>query len=72
MPGTPIPHIEHAAVDPLSAEFFALKVLPREFPHGEDDEEDGETCKVVVDKIVQRVQDQCKVEPEIIEKDVVR
>ena len=71
----------------LESEFFAFKVLPREFVTGptvnvdEDETEEvmaGETCRMVADKIVKRIRDQCQRvgvavgDDFIIEKDVVR
>jgi hypothetical protein len=44
-PSTPLPDVEHAAVDPGASEFFAFKALPREFVArgasvGESEDED--------------------------------
>jgi hypothetical protein len=64
--------VEHALVDPNASEFFAFKVLPREFIakgalrfiEDDDDELDvdaeaGETCKATVDRLVRRVREAC-------------
>jgi hypothetical protein len=53
-----------------SNEFFAFKILPREFVaahlsgslHEEDQEEDrgkDDTCKIVADRMVKRIRDEC-------------
>ncbi len=76
--------IEHAKVDPLVSEFFAFKVLPREFGSrgasslgdGSDDETDAEadsaeTCEAVGEKIVRRIRDQCKRSRFALEDDFV-
>ena len=72
-PDTPVPQVEHAELNLLASEFFAFKVLPREFiapgartaVSDSDDEygieaENGETCKAVTEKVVKRIHEQCK------------
>jgi hypothetical protein len=55
---------------PTSNEFFAFKVLPREFvaaqlsgsQQDEDEEEDrgkDDTCKIVANRMVKRIRDEC-------------
>ncbi|CAD6587952.1 MAG: hypothetical protein TREMPRED_004898, partial [Tremellales sp. Tagirdzhanova-0007] len=64
---------EHAEVNLVSSEFFAFKILPREFNEpgastavsDSDDElnieaENGETCKAVTERVVRRINEQCK------------
>ena len=78
----------HPLPTSLDTEFFAFKVLPREFAvHGpsgviDSEEEDAastnETCRQVADRIVKRIRDQSqRVHPGmkddfVVEKDVVR
>ncbi|KAK4688765.1 phosphatidylinositol 4-phosphatase, partial [Tremellales sp. Uapishka_1] len=72
-PSTPGMDVEHSSVNPLGGEYFAFKALPREFiargastvVEDSDDEVDlgaqtGESCLAVVDRLVKRVQEQCK------------
>lgn len=60
------------------SEFFAFKVLPREFSSGLDDLDSdagpSETCLAVVDRLVERVAEECGKhgEPEIVEEDIVK
>lgn len=71
-PGTPAAHVEHAPIDPNASEFFAFKVLPREFiargassfvdedEEGLDQDADvGESCKATVDRLVKRIREAC-------------
>lgn len=70
-PSTPLPSVEHADIDPLSSEYYAFKVLPREFitrgasTVNDDDLDDadisevGDSCKAVTDRAVKRISDQC-------------
>ncbi|ORY31290.1 SacI homology domain-domain-containing protein [Naematelia encephala] len=70
-PGTPTIDVEHAPINPDSSEFFAFKVLPREFitrgasSFAADEDDDAyadvnETCQAVVERIVRRIREQCK------------
>lgn len=84
IPGTPIADIRSAQGNPLASEFYAFKVLPREFMHSstaEDDDsgaESGETCRAVAEGIVSRIVEQYRRlrpglgEGVIISEDVVR
>ncbi|ORX40908.1 SacI homology domain-domain-containing protein [Kockovaella imperatae] len=71
-------------LDPHTTEFFAFKILPREFAvrptsieDSETDDEGGanETCRQAADRIVKRISDQCRrvnpLDKFVIDKDVV-
>lgn len=70
-PSTPLPSVEHADINPLLTEYYAFKVLPREFitrgasTVNDDDLDDadisevGETCQAVTERAVKRIRDQC-------------
>ena len=62
--------IEFTGTATNTNEFFAFKVLPREFvaahlsgsQHDEDEEEDrgkDDSCKIVADRMVKRIRDEC-------------
>lgn len=70
-PSTPLPSIEHADINPYLTEYYAFKVLPREFVTrgastvNDDDLDDadvsevGDTCRAVTERAVRRIRDQC-------------
>lgn len=70
-PTTPLPSVEHADINPLLTEFYAFKVLPREFTTSgastviDDDLDDadisevGDSCQAVTERAVKRIRDQC-------------
>jgi len=75
--------VEHADINPLSSEYYAFKVLPREFitrgasTVNDDDLDDadisevGDSCRAVTERAVKRISDQCAKVSEVGEDFVV-
>lgn len=82
-PSTPLPSVEHADINPHLTEYYAFKVLPREFVTrgastvNDDDLDDadisevGDTCRAVTERAVKRIRDQCARVTDVAEDFVV-
>lgn len=65
--------------DAAGSEYFAFKVLPREFSVGLDEMDSdagpSETCREVADRLVERIGEECGKHgeaPEVVEEEIVR
>ncbi|WVO16924.1 hypothetical protein L204_104610 [Cryptococcus depauperatus] len=61
---TPLPSVEHAAINPNMTEYFAFKALPGQT--GVD-----ESCQELVDQVVKQIVQACKKDDMVVEKDIV-